>query len=194
MPRLLSATVFPVLALFAVLASAQDRAQDRKEPPPPLGTASFTPPEANTKPQPLTPETFVVRAAVTNMAEIELSQLALEKSADAAIRKYAAQLIKDHQAAQAKLKSTAAAAKIALPGAVDDEHRMQKEKLAELVGADFDKQYVTLMHTGHERAQKLLEGASKSADLDASLKDYATQTLTTVKAHAAEAAKLHAGH
>ena len=194
MRRPLAASALPVLTLCAMIASAQDRAQDRKEPPPPLGTASFTPPEANTKPQPLTPENFVVRAAVTNMAEIELSQLALERSADSAIRKFATQLVKDHQAAQAKLKSIAAAAKIALPGAVDDEHRMQKEKLAELVGADFDKQYVTLMHSGHERAQKLLEGASKSVDLDASLQGYASQTLATVKTHAAEAAKLHAGH
>jgi putative membrane protein len=178
-----------VLALFTAFASAQER----KDPPPPLGTASFTPPEGNTKLQPLTPENFVVRAAVTNMAEIELGQLALEKSADPAIRRYATQLIKDHQAAQARLKSIAATAKIALPGAVDDEHRMHKEKLAELVGADFDKQYVALMQKGHEQAQKLLESA-KSANLDVPLKTYASETLATVKAHAAEAAKLHTAH
>ena len=191
MSRLLSAIALPALALCAVVASAQDPGEQRKDPPPPLGTASFTPSEGNTKWQPLTPETFVVRAAVTNMAEIELGQLALEKSADAAIRTYATQLIKDHQAAQAKLKSIAATAKIALPGTVDDEHRRQKEKLAEFVGADFDKQYVTLMHQGHEQAQKLFDTASKSSDLDAALKDYASATLTTVKAHAAEAARLH---
>jgi putative membrane protein len=194
MSHLLAWISLPTLTLFALVVSAQDRTEQRKESPPPLGTASFTPPEGNTQLQPLTPENFVVRAAVTNMAEIELGQLALEKSADSGIRQYATRLIKDHQAAQAKLKGIAAAAKIALPGTVDEEHRAQKQRLAELVGADFDKQYLSLMKTGHERAQKLLETAGKSADLEAPLKTYASETLATVRAHAAEAEKLHAGH
>jgi putative membrane protein len=194
MSRLRPWIALPALTLFAVVVSAQDRTEQRQESPPPLGTASFIPPEGNTQLQPLTPENFVVRAAVTNMAEIELGQLALEKSADPGIRKYATQLIKDHQAAQAKLKGIAAAAKIALPGTVDEEHRAQKQKLAELVGADFDKQYLALMKAGHEQAQKLLEAAGKSADLEAPLKAYASETLATVKAHAVEAGKLHASH
>jgi len=189
MPRSLHVLSMFALTLLASFATAQDRG----DPPPPLGTASFIPPEGNTKLQPLTPERFVVRAAVTNMAEIELSQLALEKSSDAAIRQYANQLIRDHQAAQAKLKTVAATAKIALPGTVDEDHRKQKQKLEELTGADFDKQYIALMHSGHQQATTLLESASKSTELAAALKNYASETLRTVKMHAAEAEKLHAG-
>jgi putative membrane protein len=158
---------------------------------PPLGTASFTPPEANIKSQALTPETFVTRAAVANMAEIEASQLALERSADADLRKYATRVIEDHQRAQSKLKTIAASAKIALPGAVDAEHRAEKERLAELTGADFDKRYISMMHAGHQQATALFESATQSAQLQAPLKSYADETLKTVQLHASEAEKLH---
>jgi putative membrane protein len=181
------------VAVFS-LASAVAAGQENKATPPPLGTASFIPPEGNTKLQPLTPENFVTRAAVVNMAEIDASRLALQKSADPELRKFATQLVNDHQAAQAKLKAVAAAAKIALPGTVDEDHRVQKEKLAELAGADFDQQYISLMHSGHTQAIGLFDAAAKSNDLDAALKRYASETLTTVKAHALAAEKLHARH
>jgi putative membrane protein len=183
----------PATLLFALaLSVASATAQDRKDPPPPLGTASFTPSEGNTKLRPLTPENFVVRAAVTNMAEIELGQLALDESADDAVRKFATRLIRDHQAAQAKLKSIAATAKIALPGTVDEEHRKQKEKLSELVGAEFDRQYLALMHSGHQQAINLFESAANAGNLDVALKSYASEALSIVNVHAAEAEKLHA--
>jgi putative membrane protein len=181
--------------LFALIVfSTFATAQDRKEAPPPLGTASFIPPEGNTKLQPLTPENFVTRAAVTNLAEIDLSQMALDKSTNADIRKFATQIIKDHQAAQAKLKQIAGAQKIALPGSVDEERRKQREQLKELTGADFEKQYVALMHTGHNEAAGFLEAATKSNELDSAFKNYASETLQTVRNHRAEAAKLQASH
>jgi putative membrane protein len=183
-----------VLLLTLVVFSTFATAQDRKEAPPPLGTASFIPPEGNTKLQPLTPENFVTRAAVTNLAEIDLSQMALDKSTNVDIRKFATQIIKDHQAAQAKLKQVAGAQKIALPGSVDEERRKQREQLKELTGAEFEKQYVALMHTGHDEAAGVLEAAVKSNELDSSLKNYANDTLQTVRSHQAEVQKLHAGH
>jgi putative membrane protein len=170
-------------ALVALPVASQDtRSEQRKESPPPLGTASFTPPESK-KQEPLTPENFVVRAAIANMSEIELSELALEKSADPALRKYATQIIQDHKAAQAKLKAVAAPAKIALPGTVDEAHRKQKQALAEKVGVEFDREYVSLMQTGHDEAIKLMSSAAKSQELEASLQGYANETLKTVQRH-----------
>jgi len=167
-------------------------AQDRKETPPPLGTASFIPPEGNTKLQPLTPENFVTRTAVANMAEIDLSQLALEKSTDANIRNVATQIIKDHQAAQGKLKQLAAAARIALPGTVDEEHRKQRETMKQLTGAEFEQQYLAAMHAGHNEAAAMLESATKSNELNTAFKNYASETLRAVQNHRAQVEKLHA--
>jgi len=185
----------PLMLCLALLTAATSAAgAENPQTTPPLGTASFTPPEANAKSTSLTPQTFVTRAAVANMAEIEASQLALERSADAGLRKLAMQIINDHRAAQAKLKTIAAGAKIALPGAVDEEHRAKKAQLAELTGASFDKQYVSMMHAGHQEATALFESATQSAQLQAPLKAYASETLKTVQLHATEAEKLRKQH
>ena len=165
-------------------------AQQTKESPPPLGTASFTPPESK-KHEPLTPENFVVRAAVTNLAEIDASELALKKSGDANIRALAKRLIADHRAAHAKLKSVAAEGKIALPGTVDEDHRRQAQQLKELVGADFDLAYLEHMQAGHEAALQLYKQAA-DANLPASHKQYASSTAQVVEGHRDALNKLRA--
>jgi putative membrane protein len=183
-------------ALMALPAVSQDtqtpdrKTQERKENPPPLGTASFVPPESK-KREPLTAENFVVRAAVANMSEIELSELALEKSANPALRKYATQIIQDHRAAQMKLKAVAGAAKIALPGAVDEDRRKRKQALAESAGAEFDRQYIALMQSGHDQAIDLMSSASQSQEIDAPLTRYASETLKTVQHHREQINTLH---
>ena len=78
MPR-----VPPLLCLALLAAVTPALGAENPQTTAPLGTASFTPPEANAKSPVLTPQTFVTRAAVANMAEIEASQLALERSGDA---------------------------------------------------------------------------------------------------------------
>jgi len=163
--------------------------QQTKDSPPPLGTASFTPPESKNR-EPLTPENFVVRAAVANLAEIEMSELALQKSADPGIRNYATTMLQDHKSAQTKLKHAASEEKIALPGTVDEKHRTQKEQLAEQVGAAFDAQYVSMMQTGHDQTLAMLDSATKSKELAAPLKKYATDTLIVVRRHRDDANKL----
>lgn len=159
-------------------------AQQTKESPPPLGTASFIPPEAK-KHEPLTPENFIVRAAIANMAEIRASELALEKSADKALRTFASRLIRDHQASQGKLKRVAGEVKVALPGTVDEETRQHHEKLKELVGADFDRAYLDLMLEGHEHALALYEQAG-AANLPPSFKSFANDAAKVVQGHRTE--------
>ena len=58
-------------ALIVQLLLPPSQAQQVPDQTPPLGTASFTPPPDQDK-QPLSATSFVTRAAVTNMAEMEL--------------------------------------------------------------------------------------------------------------------------
>jgi putative membrane protein len=176
------ATLIATPALAQDTETAERKAEQRQNHPPPLGTASFIPPESK-KREPLTAENFVVRAAITNLSEIELSELALEKSSNPTLRKYATRLIEDHRAAQQKLRSVAGAAKIALPGTVDEDRRKQKQSLSERVGTDFDRQYLALMQSGHDQAIELMSSASQSQEIDAPLKGYASETLKIVKQH-----------
>lgn len=184
---------FVFLAVGLLLVPLGGSAQDTKDSPPPLGTASFIPPESKNK-EPLTPEVFVVRAAILNMSEIELSQLALQKTANPKLRQFASRVIQDHQTAQAKLKKIAADAKVALPGTVDEPRREQKEQLAEQVGNDFDRQYIDLMRAGHQEAAQLLQAAASTDRLTPAFQGYAKETLDIVMNHRNETDKLSQLH
>lgn len=148
----------------------------------PLGTASFTPPPGQDK-QPLSPTSFVTRAAVTNMAEVELGELALTHSADPGVKSFARQMINDHTATNEKLKIVAADQKIALPATVDEEHKTLKKQLSILEGSAFDAQYVKAMVKGHDAAIGLFETASQSPKLPSALQGFAAQTLPILIEH-----------
>ena len=55
----------------------------------------------------VTPQSFATQAAVIGRAEIELGQLALQQTQDKGVRDYAQRMVKDHQAAAAKLQKIA---------------------------------------------------------------------------------------
>jgi putative membrane protein len=97
---------------------------------------------------------FVRDVAAMNMAEIELSRLALRKAAGADIKSFAQQLIDDHDAAGNKLKSVVADS---WPAQLDDKHRELAGKLEKTQGAEFDRDYMEAMIEGHENFAARLE-------------------------------------
>jgi putative membrane protein len=170
------------LVTIAVIAAPPSFAQQLPDPPPPLGTASFTPPP-KTDAEPLTPQTFVTRAAVANMTELELSQLALRKTNTPPIQVFASTMMKDHKAVQAKLKQVAATLKIALPGTADEKHRAAKRKLGELYARDFDVEFAKTVSASHEETLRLFETAAQSSALPAELREFASGQLPTLTKH-----------
>src|SRR5687768_2570859 len=82
----------------------------------------------------VSPQSFVTQAAVIGKAEIELGQLAVQNSKDKSVRDYAQRMVKDHQAADAKLKKIAGQENLQLPQSLDAEHQALKEKLSGLQG------------------------------------------------------------
>ncbi len=139
----------------------------------------------------LTSQSFGTDAATAGLAEIQLGRLAAQKSSNAAVKQFAAMMVKDHTAAAAKLKAVAHDDKIALPKAPTPEQRAVGEKLAGKSGGDFDTAYAAQMVKDHERAVALFQEASESPDLDPNLRTFAAKTLPTLEHHLAEAKKLN---
>ena len=80
------------------------------------------------------------------------------------MRDYAQRMVKDHQAADAKLKKIAGRGRTStLPQSLDAEHQALKEKLSDLQGAAFDREYAKAMAKGHDKAVALFESASQAA-------------------------------
>jgi putative membrane protein len=100
---------------------------------------------------------FVPDVASKNMAEIELSRMALEKAISADVRTFAQMMIDDHSAAGSKLKSVVSGQTIAWPTQVDDKHRETADELSKKQGVDFERDYLKAMVHGHEDLAAKLE-------------------------------------
>jgi putative membrane protein len=139
----------------------------------------------------VTPESFASQAAIIGKAEIELGQIALKNTQDAGVRKYAERMVKDHSAADKKLKAIAAKESLQLPQSLDQEHESLKMKLQSLKGEDFDRAYVKAMANGHDKAVALFESASQQTQMPGELKQFAASTLPTLEEHKEMAHSLH---
>lgn len=134
---------------------------------------------------------FAKQAAVIGEAEIELGRLALTNSNDADVKQFASRMVRDHEAAAAKLKAAAAQDHVMLPKSLDPKHAELKQKLEGLKGDAFDDEYMSAMAKGHDEAVALFESASQSTAVPVDLRQFAANTLPTLKEHREMAHDLH---
>src|ERR1700753_1870545 len=90
-------------------------------------------------------ESFYDDAAQGGIAEVQLSQLAQEKGQSQVVKDYAAMMVKDHSAANDKLKTLAAGKGIDLPNSPSVGQLATKTKLNMQSGDSFDKSYIKAM-------------------------------------------------
>jgi putative membrane protein len=127
---------------------------------------------------------FVKEAAISDMFEIQSSQLAQSKAADAGVKSFASQMVTDHSATSAELKDLVSGGKVKaqLPTAMDSSHKKKLDKLQKLNGADFDKQYVSDQRSAHKTAVSLFQRYAKGGD-NADLKAFAAKYLPKLQGH-----------
>lgn len=126
---------------------------------------------------------FVTQAAISDMAEIESSKLAVAKG-DTKDKAFAEKMIKDHTETSAELKALVSGGKVkaTLPTAMDAAHQSKIDKLKGLSGADFKKAYDDMQVAAHKDAVSLFERYSKSGE-NADLKAFAGKTLPHLQMH-----------
>jgi putative membrane protein len=125
---------------------------------------------------------FYKHAAEGGMAEVELGQLAQDKASNASVKDFGAMMVKDHSAANEKLKAIAASKNINLPKSPSVGQMATKTKLEVLSGDTFDKSYIKGMIKDHkEDIAEFKKEAAEGQDPDA--KAFAAATLPTLRAH-----------
>ena len=132
---------------------------------------------------------YLVFAADVNMKEIQMGQLAQQKSTNAEVRSYAEMMINDHNKALEELKKTAEAKNISLPTALSEDAQEAYDDLNDEKAEDFDKKYVNMMVDGHEKTIKKMEKASEKAN-DEEIRMWAADMLPTLRTHHSEAERL----
>jgi putative membrane protein len=134
---------------------------------------------------------FVSKVAISDMMEIQTSQLALDRKPDADTRPFAQRMVKDHTETSKELKALVSAGKVkaTLPTALDADHKKMLDALKAKSGKAFDQDYDQMQAKAHEQAVALFEAYAQGGD-NADLKAWASKTLPHLKEHLAMAKKL----
>jgi putative membrane protein len=126
---------------------------------------------------------FVKEVAISDMFEIQSSQLAQDKG-NAAEKTFASQMVTDHTKTSTELKEMVSSGKVKadVPAALDSSTQSKLDKLKGESGDDFSSDYDSDQVSGHKDAVSLFERYAKGGD-NADLKDWAGKTLPTLRHH-----------
>ncbi len=133
--------------------------------------------------KPATPEQFIQKVANANEFEIQSSRLALDKSKNDEIRRFAQRMIDDHTKIGDQLKSTLQQANLPQPsGQLDEQDQALLTKLKSERQLTFDRTYVAGQVKGHIQAVNLV-GAYAKSGTNPALKELAAKTQPILKEH-----------
>ena len=126
--------------------------------------------------------TFVQKAAIGGLAEVQMGNLAQQKAASDQVRQFGMRMVKDHTKANDELKQVASSKGVDVPTALDKKHQKTLDNLSKMTGADFDKAYMANMVDDHkEDVSDFKKEASGGKDAD--VKGFAAKTLPTLQEH-----------
>ncbi|HEX8548404.1 MAG TPA: DUF4142 domain-containing protein, partial [Cytophagaceae bacterium] len=119
---------------------------------------------------------FMVNVALSNLAEIELGQVAATRGALDTVKAYGRAMVAEHTLAQNELKTLAANKQVTLPTTLDTMHVALKQRLQNLSGRQFDSVYVNSQIMDHTKTKAIFE-TEINAGKDADVKSYANKNL-----------------
>ena len=134
---------------------------------------------------------YVVRAAMSDMYEIEAGRLAAQKARDQRVKNFAQMMVADHTDSSARLRQAIPqGVTMNIPSQLDAEHQA---KLAQLrnagAGAGFDRLYMQQQVMAHEQALALHQNYARAGDNPA-LQNVATMVAPVVEGHLRQARSL----
>lgn len=127
--------------------------------------------------------TMLQDLAQGNMAEVDAGKMALEKSQNAEVKKFAQHMVDEHGSALADVQALARAKNVTLPEGPGAMAKTKALALKALSGTMFDREYAKRAGIGdHESTLKLLQKIHKDGK-DSDLKALAGKMLPTVEHH-----------
>lgn len=125
---------------------------------------------------------FMTQAAMGNMDEIAMGNLAVSKSQNDDVKRFGQMMVDDHGRANDELKTVAMSKNVVLPTNIDTKATAAMDKLSGMSGDTFDKAYMKMMVKDHQKDIKMYQKeASGGKDVDA--KAFASKTLPTLQSH-----------
>lgn len=125
---------------------------------------------------------FAETAMEVNLAEIQVGQLAAQKGATEAVKRFGQRLVTDHTRLEDEMKPIAAKIGVSPPAELAPDDQALLTKLQGESGLAFDATFVNAMVAGHKQGVQLYK--TEEADgQDAAVKDAATKGEPVIAAH-----------
>lgn len=152
-----------------------------QQPPTPTGPGAY--PGTAPTGQDFGEKMFVTKALEGDNTEVQLGQLAQQKSQSNDVKQLAQKLVSDHTQMNEKwLKPIAQQLGVSEPKSPSKKDKKLVAKLEGLSGQDFDTQYLTMMLKDHQQDLKDFNDEAKIAQ-DPNLKQVATQGASVISQH-----------
>jgi len=138
----------------------------------------------------LSDEQFVQKASASDLAEVNLGNLAAKQASSEAVRKFAKHMVEDHTKSSREMLKLANNTKFTVASTMDAEHERLFRKLSSMRGAAFDREYMAGQVKDHKVAVSLYERATKNVKNE-DLKKFAGKTLPVIRKHLKMAQQTH---
>jgi putative membrane protein len=127
----------------------------------------------------------------TNLMEIEAAKLAKDNAASDGVKDYADKLQSDHEKADDDVKSLAKEERVQLATklSADSDGAAMLQRLRNVRGADFDRQFLDMMVTDHDKAISMVKAWQAEAQ-DKKVRSLLEDLLPTLEKHRDQARKL----
>jgi putative membrane protein len=126
---------------------------------------------------------FVSKAMEGNVAEVQLGQLAEQKSQSNDVKQFAQKMVSEHGQMNDKwFKPVADQLGISEPKGPSKKDKKEMAKLEQLSGPDFDREYITMMVKDHQQDLKDFQSEAQVAQ-NPNVKQVAEQGSTVISQH-----------
>jgi putative membrane protein len=170
-------TLFLLIALSVLGLSACNRGgvQAAREDRPP----NATPAEQD----------FMMKATLAHLSEMDMAQMAMQKSQNSDVRDFANMIQSDHTNALEDLTDLMKDKNVSQPSMLTPEGKADIEKMTGLSGPEFDREFVNMMVADHQKAVEMFRDFVSIAQ-NPDIKKYAEDLLPKLEMHLEKAQKL----
>lgn len=144
---------------------------------------------SNTQTTEFSDSDFLAKAAQGGLAEVQLGQLAEQKTKNQQVKQFGQRMVRDHSKSNQQLMSLLRQKDMTPPTSLDSSHKDLYDRLSKLSGSDFDREYMSEMVTDHTNDVKDFQQAAKNAQ-DRRVRSFAQQQVPTLQTHLQEARTL----
>jgi putative membrane protein len=132
---------------------------------------------------------FMMKATQANLAEVEVAKIALQKSGDVEVKDYANMIKSDHTKALDDLADLMKDKNVPQPNAVATDTQQDINRMDNLTGGEFDREFINMMVTDHKKAIELFRDQQSSAQ-NRDVTKYVDDVLPKLEMHLDKAQRL----